>query len=174
MLLSLYLIFYTNQKYQSQIIYNKPIDSTFIFNNTEINISEVNFYKPSSYSKLYKNIDFNDSALLYIVVDINLSNLTDEYQYIDLTQILLVQDNWSEYIFLNDLFTINNIDSYNIAIAPGSSGKLKLPYMYSKYFQAGNDINNVFQGHFDIYFRLGYPNLNENIVISLDKYKILK
>ena len=78
MLLSLYLIFYTNQKYQSQIIYNKPIDSTFIFNNTEINISEVNFYKPSSYSKLYKNIDFNDSALLYIVVDINLSNLTDD------------------------------------------------------------------------------------------------
>ena len=130
------------------------------------NSNDYNFYQPGIYYQKY-SIDDNSKDSLYVVINIEIENNTSEDQIIDLSRLLLVKETWRDFPFLEDLYHINQIDSYIIKVRPGYSGELELPYRYYVTSADNETLAEIRDEGFKLYCRMGYPFLNESYVYQI-------
>lgn len=148
-----------NNKYPEYIVHSFSENDEVIVNDVTIKINDYRIMEPTHYYHEFSNVEKVSDSLLYIVFEMQFSNNCDEPKSLDLTYLRLVQDTWSEFFFLPDLYSINNISSYEIQIMPHCSGKLIIPFMYKSMFNDNAD--DVINKGFTLYIKYDYPNWNE-------------
>ena len=124
-------VYRVNAKYHGHIINQISVNELMSVDDVGFRIVDYSFYKPEEYNLKYSGTEESDVALCYFVLKIELSNDSDKPKYINMTKIKLVQDEWDDYLLLDDFYLINNFNSYNFEILPGHSGEFFVPFLYT-------------------------------------------
>ncbi|WP_044973723.1 hypothetical protein [Ruminococcus sp. HUN007] len=157
---------YINIKFPGYDYIEKNISESITINDIEIDIEDYSFLSAEEYCSKYPKAEKNSDALIYVVLNMRFTNPTDKDKDIDLTQMRLLQGKWYEYFYLNDLYSINSIESYLVKVLPGHSGTLTIPFLYLKKFE--NDFDHVRGKGFTLYLKNYYPKWNEVFTINLN------
>lgn len=131
----IYFIFLinVNLKYPENVV-NDIVDmgKGVCIDGVKLSIDNFSTVDSDSYYNRYKDkgVCKNNDALCYLVMNLNITNESDESKIFDLTQLRLVQNIWCDYFCLSDLYAINDISSYVLQILPHHTGTLIVPFLY--------------------------------------------
>jgi hypothetical protein len=81
---------------------------------------------------------------------------------------MLYHETWSDYIDLEIFFELNpSIRGSAVELDTNETLEVSLPFSFHKTY--GTDFNNISNDSFFLHLRLGYPHLNEDMVVELNK-----